>query len=101
MSTLISSFGQRGWYPTDPNSLRQMIQNNGYHSSPSARISAMICPHAGYAYCGEIIGKIMALSMNQKIDHVIIIGPSHYVSLQNKVMIPSPLIINLSWALAK
>ena len=87
MSILSSPFGQRGWYPYDADELADFIEENSSAPEKGA-VHSMICPHAGYAYCGSILGQMMGLSATQPIDHVIVIGPSHYVHLNDQISIP-------------
>lgn len=56
---------------------------------------ALIVPHAGYIYSGEIAGKAYAILNNFKdsYDTVVVIGPSHHV------FIDKPCVLNKDYAL--
>ena len=47
------------------------------------KINGLIVPHAGYEYSGAIAGKAFSLLKNKRIKKAIIIGPSHYVYLND------------------
>ena len=72
------------WYPENKQELENFI-NNSFRKKPSIKprtINGLIVPHAGYEYSGEIAAKAFLLLKGKKIDSAIIIGPSHYVSLE-------------------
>ena len=41
-------------------------------------MNGLVVPHAGYAYSGKVAGQAYSLLKNQKINKIIIFGPSHY-----------------------
>ncbi|PHJ25955.1 protein memo1 [Cystoisospora suis] len=49
----------------------------------SGRVFALICPHAGYSYCGQTAAYAWAKihRPNANIRRVFVLGPSHYVYL--------------------
>ncbi|MFP4111741.1 MAG: AmmeMemoRadiSam system protein B [Candidatus Woesearchaeota archaeon] len=47
--------------------------------STNGSIRAIIAPHAGYMYSGEVAAKAYSILINQTYDTVIILGPSHNV----------------------
>ena len=68
------------FYPADKNNLRQMIE--GYLANTKALrinepISALIAPHAGYIYSGQVAAESYAQLQGRKIKRVVIIAPSH------------------------
>src|SRR5208283_3521956 len=76
-----------GFYPSDPEELREMIL--GYcdaaakeKRSVSGRLRGIIVPHAGYIYSGPVAAYAYDLlrSMKRKPKRIIIIGPSHYAA---------------------
>ncbi|GBE09103.1 MAG TPA: AmmeMemoRadiSam system protein B [Gammaproteobacteria bacterium] len=73
------------FYPADPDVLRQtvceLLEKAGSKDRPSASIKAMIVPHAGYIYSGELAAQAYAsLSMvSEKIKTVVLLGPAHKV----------------------
>ena len=89
MSVLKSQFGNLGWYPNDPSQLYESIHTHLAEPISNAFIHSIICPHAGYAFCGSIIGHMMGLTQGHSIEHIIIIGPSHHYQLTDQISIPS------------
>jgi MEMO1 family protein len=74
------------FYPDDKNQLSQMI--NGFFSSSEnkniSNIKAIIVPHAGYIYSGQIASDAFKQLENYPdIERVIVIGPSHHEYLTN------------------
>jgi len=72
------------WYPENKQELENFI-NNSFKKKLNIKprtINGLIVPHAGYEYSGEIAAKAFSLLKGRKIDSAIIIGPSHYVSLE-------------------
>jgi len=71
------------FYPDNPDILKAMI--SGYLQSVASvdkAPNAMIVPHAGYIYSGEIAASAYARlqSMRRNIKRVILLGPSHKIS---------------------
>lgn len=65
------------FYPKEPqdihNQLETLLESN--HDSAKKSYRAVMLPHAGWRYCGDIIGNTLA---HVKIpDRVIVIGPKH------------------------
>jgi len=73
------------FYPADPDILQQtvceLLEKAGSKDKSSASIKAMIVPHAGYVYSGELAAQAYAsLNMvSEKIKTVALIGPAHKV----------------------
>ncbi|HYA39841.1 MAG TPA: AmmeMemoRadiSam system protein B [Syntrophobacteraceae bacterium] len=70
------------WYPGTATELRRLIED--YLSRVPERESkgktlALIAPHAGYIYSGQVAAHSFKTLLGQKFDSVIVIGPSHYV----------------------
>lgn len=74
------------FYPDDKNQLSQMI-SDFLSSSLNKNISgikAIIVPHAGYIYSGQIASEAFKqIESYSDIERVIIIGPSHHEYLTN------------------
>ncbi|MGE4586743.1 MAG: AmmeMemoRadiSam system protein B [Mangrovibacterium sp.] len=74
------------FYPAEPNAL--ISQLAGYlrsagKSPESGRIAALIVPHAGYVYSGEVAASAYAvLEQEQAFERVFVIGTSHHVWLK-------------------
>ncbi|MDD2600730.1 MAG: AmmeMemoRadiSam system protein B [Kiritimatiellae bacterium] len=78
------------WYSGHAGSLRSEIEElrSGKKLTRRQRVCAVVVPHAGYRYSGAI-----AVDVYQRLDHyqyerVVVLGPSHYCDLKNKISIP-------------
>lgn len=79
------------FYPASPAKLKGMIGQFLKLASPqedSGNLIALICPHAGYIYSGEIAAYSFRLLEGKKIDTVILLGPSHRFSLRGASIWP-------------
>lgn len=68
------------WYPAAPEALRQMIEGFLRRVPPSAppgQLVAIIAPHAGYEYSGQVAAHAYKLLEQERIPTVIVIAPSH------------------------
>jgi AmmeMemoRadiSam system protein B/AmmeMemoRadiSam system protein A len=68
------------WYPGDPKRLRQDVET--YLEKASAadlqgQLVALIAPHAGYSYSGQVAAYAYKLLAHRKFETVVIIAPSH------------------------
>jgi AmmeMemoRadiSam system protein B/AmmeMemoRadiSam system protein A len=68
------------WYPGDPKRLRQDVET--YLEKASAadlqgQLVALIAPHAGYSYSGQVAAYAYKLLEHRKFETVVIIAPSH------------------------
>jgi hypothetical protein len=69
------------WYPANPGQLRQLI--TGYllkadTGIPQGDLKAIIVPHAGYPYSGQVAAYAYRLLQNaSSFKRVVLIGPSH------------------------
>ena len=73
------------FYPRDSQRLRADIAALfAQVAAPTASPKALIAPHAGYVYSGQIAAAAFATLRDsaQVIERVILIGPAHYVRLQ-------------------
>lgn len=87
------------WYPGDPKILASEI--DGFlKKTPSihldGKVLALISPHAGYMYSGQIAANSYKLVEGKTFDAVIVIGPSHHTyfdgtSVYNKGGYQTPL----------
>jgi AmmeMemoRadiSam system protein B/AmmeMemoRadiSam system protein A len=68
------------WYPDSKNKLNSMIDDflSKARSKAHGEIKALIAPHAGYIYSGQVAAYAYKTVENKTFDAVIIIGPSHY-----------------------
>ncbi|HOW57968.1 MAG TPA: AmmeMemoRadiSam system protein B [Smithellaceae bacterium] len=71
------------WYPGKPSVLRQDIEKY-FGAVPDSgirgEIVALVAPHAGYMYSGQVAAFAYKLLCKKKYDSVIVIGPSHRVA---------------------
>lgn len=73
------------FYPADADVLQQtvsgLLEKAGAKDKPPASIKAMIVPHAGYIYSGELAAQAYASlqSVREKIKTVVLLGPAHKV----------------------
>ncbi|MDD5659133.1 MAG: AmmeMemoRadiSam system protein B [Actinomycetota bacterium] len=67
------------FYPHDPYVLKMQIENylNNATYLDIENIKALISPHAGYIYSGQVAAYSYKQIMNKKYDSIIIISPSH------------------------
>ena len=71
------------FYPKDPSELNQQIEaflSKVPEQKSQENIFALIVPHAGTVYSGQVAAYGYKLIQNKTIDTVIVIGPSHRVS---------------------
>jgi len=68
------------FYPQDPAELSLVL--NQFLSQPAEKLKvrALVVPHAGYVFSGQVAGSAFAYLKNQKYKKIILIGPSHYYS---------------------
>ncbi|MFW2440000.1 MAG: AmmeMemoRadiSam system protein B [Arenicellales bacterium] len=73
------------FYPADPEILQQtvseLLEKAEAKATSSAPIKALIVPHAGYIYSGELAAQAYAslLPERKKIKTVVLLGPAHRV----------------------
>lgn len=79
------------WYPGDPTALKgqverflAMVEIPELEGEPIA----IIAPHAGYMYSGQVAGYAYKAIQGKKFDSVVIVAPSHYVWFQGVSIYP-------------
>ncbi len=69
------------WYPKEADVLSRQIdsflQNAKPHASSHQKILALIVPHAGYIYSGQVAAHAYKLIQGKDYDTVVILSPSH------------------------
>jgi AmmeMemoRadiSam system protein B len=67
------------FYPQDPDVLKKQINEflDDAESQNLKNIKALVCPHAGYIYSGQVAAHSYKQIIGRKFDCVIIIAPSH------------------------
>ncbi len=77
------------FYPGDPNTLSQMINDLLEQAEPpviNGNIIGLISPHAGYVYSGHVAAHGFKLLREREIDRVIVISPSHIISFKGSAI---------------
>ncbi len=69
------------WYPSSASALREQLE--GFFEKVPVREAggrpvALIVPHAGYAYSGQVAAHAYKLLQKHKFDSIVIIAPSHH-----------------------
>jgi MEMO1 family protein len=77
------------WYPTDANTLDKQIGDFFQKAKvePIDNVIALILPHAGYQFSGQTAAMGLKTT-DKKYKRVIIIGPSHYVPMEEILSVP-------------
>jgi hypothetical protein len=73
------------WYPGNPEVLRQTIGDylsRANPSGPEGKVLAVIVPHAGYIYSGQVAAYSYKLLQRNAPRTVFLIGPSHRVGFR-------------------
>lgn len=74
------------FYPAAPDELRQMLAGlfaKAVKRQDQGAIVALIVPHAGYVYSGEVAASgFNQIDPDQEYDNVFILGPSHRVGFE-------------------
>jgi len=67
------------FYPDDPYVLKMQLEDylGNAKSLDIKNIKALICPHAGYIYSGQVAAYSYKQIIGKKYDSIIIISPSH------------------------
>ncbi|NIP26161.1 MAG: AmmeMemoRadiSam system protein B [Phycisphaerae bacterium] len=83
-----SIISERGWYTSDSEALRKEIA--GYYEKakvdPISNVIAMILPHAGYRYSGQIAVRALKTT-DKKYSRIIVIGPSHRAYMEEMLSV--------------
>jgi AmmeMemoRadiSam system protein B/AmmeMemoRadiSam system protein A len=68
------------WYPGSKKDINKMLDGflSNARSKVHGEILALISPHAGYEYSGQVAAYAYKTVENKTFDDVIVIGPSHY-----------------------
>ena len=84
-----SIIGELGWY--EPNSEVLSKEIAGYYEKaevkPINNVVAMILPHAGYRYSGQIAVRALKTT-DKKYSRIIVIGPSHTAYMEEMLSVP-------------
>jgi len=92
------SIADGSFYPGDPDILHGQINEflDNTESSDIENIKAIVCPHAGYIYSGQIAAYSYRQIAGKKFDSIFIIAPSHseyfnFISIYNGNAYRTPL----------
>jgi len=68
------------FYPADPAVLAKTVDDFLSKAAPPPLhdVVALVAPHAGYEYSGQVAAYSYALVKGRKVDRVVVIAPSHY-----------------------
>ncbi len=70
------------WYPANPERLAETVQGylaNADGDPLSGEVKALIVPHAGYIYSGQVAAHAYRLLQDRLFRKVVMVGPSHHV----------------------
>jgi AmmeMemoRadiSam system protein B/AmmeMemoRadiSam system protein A len=73
------------FYPSDASELRSQIRGFMEKASPKEEkgtIAALICPHAGYVYSGQVAAWGYKLIEGKPYSTVVVIAPTHHVDFR-------------------
>jgi AmmeMemoRadiSam system protein B len=74
------------FYAAEPDRLRRQVMELLVGASATAKTTpkAVIAPHAGYVYSGQIAAAAFATLRDgaQRFARVVVIGPAHYVAIR-------------------
>lgn len=90
-STVIQSQLGGTWYEDDPVKLDMELESYLEEVIPHMGndVIALLAPHAGYRYSGEVAGHAFKQVEGKSYDRVVIIGPSHQIPLDNAASLPN------------
>ncbi|HEY5410155.1 MAG TPA: AmmeMemoRadiSam system protein B [Caulobacteraceae bacterium] len=93
MSTAVQSAGVAGdFYPADPDELAAGVDASLARAAPlELAPKAVIAPHAGHVYSGDIAGAAYSLLAKRKgeIRRVILLGPTHRMPVRGLALSPA------------
>ena len=73
------------WYPGDPETLSRDVKRyleNAKKEKVGGEIVALVSPHAGYMYSGQVAAYAYKLVEGMVFDSVVVVGPSHRYSFK-------------------
>jgi len=70
------------FYPAEPAELRDTVVRLLAAAPRGPAPKALIAPHAGYVYSGPVAASAFARVENATFSRVVLLGPSHFVSLR-------------------
>jgi len=79
------------WFTADPVRLRlelEEVLSAPPKTLPPGPVSALILPHAGYAYCAPVAAGGLQLLRGRSFRRVLVLGPSHRAYLPDRAVLP-------------
>ncbi|MDD4101200.1 MAG: AmmeMemoRadiSam system protein B [Kiritimatiellae bacterium] len=78
------------WFQDSERALRDEIAERckGITVVRKKNICAAVVPHAGYRYSGSVAAGVYLRISPQNLRRIIVMGPSHYVGMRNKISVP-------------
>lgn len=80
------------FYPADPKELSALVDgllSKASVATTSARVRAVIAPHAGYVYSGPVAASAYAALKGQQVSRVVVLAPSHYAEFDGIAITPA------------
>ena len=90
MENIIQSQLAGTWYSASGVELKQTIEQMFSQTmlETAGAVSALILPHAGYRYSGQIACQTIQQATGRRYQRIIVIGPSHRVAMANQLSVP-------------
>lgn len=78
------------WFPSSETGLREDLKERLQGITPIRKqnICAAVVPHAGYRFSGAVAAGVYLRIDPKPIKRIVVMGPSHYVSMDNQVSVP-------------
>jgi AmmeMemoRadiSam system protein B/AmmeMemoRadiSam system protein A len=79
------------WYPEKPEALSRDIKRyleNAKKEKVEGDVLALVCPHAGYMYSGQVAAHAYKLVEGKTFETVVVLAPSHQALFQGASIIP-------------
>ncbi len=78
------------WYQDSERALRDEIADlcKDVSAVRKKNVCAAVVPHAGYRYSGRVAAGVFLRIDAKALGRVVVMGPSHYVGMRNRVSIP-------------
>jgi len=79
------------FYPNDPQILKVMIEEflrQVTREKLKVKPKALIVPHAGYLYSGQVAAAAFKAAEKQSYQQVVLIGPSHHFLFEGLALSP-------------
>ncbi len=79
------------WYPSSAGELARTVDGMLSATAPqegamARSVVALIAPHAGFVYSGEVAGRGFRLLAGGRYSRIVLIGPSHYAGFRGAVV---------------